>query len=164
MNKIFRYMIATFVATSLLFSSVSAEEFNIIDRERDPELYCLALNIYFEARGESIKGQFAVADVTLNRVEANDWPDNICDVVYQRRQFSWTHQVRNPQDPRIAEREAWHDAQLFAVEIARWEIMRGVTDGATYFHASYARPNWRHSFEKTTRIGTHLFYRDPNRG
>ncbi len=163
MKKILKNVVAALLATIVAYSA-SADEYNIIDREQDPELYCLALNIYFEARGESVQGQYAVADVTLNRVEAAQFPDSICDVVYQRRQFSWTHQIRNPKNPSIAEREAWHDAQLYAVEIAVWEIQRGVTDGATYFHASYVRPRWRLSFEKTTRIGTHLFYRDPTRG
>lgn len=163
MKKILNLFVAILATTVVAFSAL-ADEYNIIDREQDPELYCLALNIYFEARGETVRGQFAVADVTLNRVEADEFPDTICGVVYQRRQFSWTHQVNNPRNPRIREREAWHDAQLYAMEIAVWEIERGVTDGATFFHATYVRPRWRLSFEKTARIGAHLFYRDPSRG
>jgi N-acetylmuramoyl-L-alanine amidase len=163
MNKLFK-LVATSVAAIAFAIPLFAEEYNIIDPERDPQLYCLALNIYFEARGEPIEGQYAVADVTLNRVEADTWPNSVCEVVYQRRQFSWTHQVSNPRNPRIREREAWHDAQLFAIEIKRWNIMRGITDGATHFHASYVRPVWRHSFENTTRIGDHLFYRSRNQG
>jgi spore germination cell wall hydrolase CwlJ-like protein len=160
MKKFVKLLVAVFTATTIV-TSAFAEEHNIIDPVRDPELYCLALNIYFEARGEPIEGQYAVADVTLNRVESEQFPNTICEVVYQRRQFSWTHQIRNPRNPRLSEREAWHDAQLYAIEISRWDIMRGVTDGATYFHASYSRPRWRHSFERTEVIGVHLFYRDP---
>jgi N-acetylmuramoyl-L-alanine amidase len=163
MKKLLDSIVAV-LATTFIASFATADEYNIIDQEQNPELYCLALNIYFESRGEPVQGQFAVADVTLNRVEADEFPDSICAVVYQRKQFSWTHQVRNPRDPRISEREAWHDAQLFAKEIAVWQIERGITDGATYFHANYVRPRWRHSFEKTTKIGSHLFYRDPSRG
>lgn len=163
MKKILNLFVAILATTFIAFSA-SADDYNIIDREQDPELYCLALNIYFEARGETVQGQFAVADVTLNRVEADEFPDTICGVVYQRRQFSWTHQIHNPRNPRIREREAWHDAQLYAMEIAVWEIERGVTDGATFFHANYVRPRWRLSFKKTTQIGAHLFYRDPRRG
>jgi N-acetylmuramoyl-L-alanine amidase len=142
-------------------------QYRVIDRTKNPQLYCLALNIYFEARGESVEGQYAVADVTLNRVESSQFPNTVCDVVYQCRrqdtcQFSWVHQVKNPQQPRIREPQAWHDAQLYAVEIAKWDIMRGVTEGATYFHADYSQPYWRHQFEKTTKIGSHLFYRDPS--
>ena len=163
MKKILKTIVAALAATAFI-SSAFADEYNIINRDQDPELYCLALNIYFEARGETVRGQFAVADVTLNRVEADKFPDTICGVVYQRRQFSWTHQIHNPRNPRIREREAWHDAQLYAMEIAVWGIKRGVTDGATFFHANYVRPRWRHSFVKTMQIGVHLFYRDPSRG
>lgn len=156
MKKLFALIVA--VATTMSFPAIS-EEYNIIDQEEHPEIYCLALNIYFEARGESTKGQYAVADVTLNRVESDSYPDSICDVVYQDSQFSWTHQIRNPRNPRISEREAWHDAQLFAMEVAVWGVMRGITDGATYFHASGTRPYWSRIFTKTRTIGGHLFYR-----
>lgn len=146
--------------------SVLADEYNIIDPVTQPQLYCLALNIYFEARGEDTMGQYAVADVTLNRVEATEFPNTICEVVFQCRtanscQFSWVHQRRNPQNPTIAEREAWHDAQLYAFEIKKWDVERGITNGATYFHANYARPYWRKIFEETTTIGRHIFYVDP---
>jgi len=163
MNKIITLLVSALIST-LIVCSAMAEEYNIIDRDQDSELYCLALNIYFESRGEPTEGQYAVADVTLNRVEDTRFPDTICEVVYQRRQFSWTHQIRNPRDPRLSEREAWHDAQLYAIEISQWDIMRGITDGATYFHADYVRPSWRRHFEKTGRIGVHLFYRDPRQG
>lgn len=162
MKNVIKCFAATLAA--LIFSlSQSSAEHNIIDKEKYPELYCLALNIYFEARGESLKGQFAVADVTLNRVESSEFPDTICQVVYQPSQFSWTNSVSNPRNPRLGEKNAWFDAQIFAIEIFRWNIMRGITDGATYFHASYSRPYWRNIFEKTKKIGSHLFYIDPTR-
>lgn len=162
--KTFIVIVATYFTTVF---SVLADEYTIIDKNKNPQLFCLALNIYFEARGESTAGQYAVADVTLNRVEAKEFPDTICDVVYQCRkanscQFSWVHERKNPKNPRISEREAWHDAQLYAVEIARWNIMRGITDGATYFHADYSKPYWRHKFHKTVQIGSHKFYVDPD--
>lgn len=165
MKKIVTLLVAT-IASMTFVSSAVADDYNIIDPEQNPELYCLALNIYFESRGEPVEGQYAVADVTLNRVASSRFPDTICEVVYQCRrsdrcQFSWVHQVRNPRNPRIREQEAWHDAQLYAMEIAVWDIHRGITDGATYFHANYVRPVWRHSFEKTEIIGVHYFYRDP---
>jgi spore germination cell wall hydrolase CwlJ-like protein len=167
MKKIVKLLIAVCAATLSTVFLANAETQDIIDRETHPELYCLALNIYFEARGEQIEGQYAVADVTLNRVESSRFPDTICEVVYQCRranrcQFSWVHQIRNPHNPRIREADAWQDAQLHAMEIMYWEIQRGITDGATYFHADWVRPRWRHDFEKTAQIGVHLFYRDPN--
>lgn len=163
MKKIFTKSTAAIAALLLSTMPVLADEYNIIDQNEDPELHCLALNIYFESRGEPVLGQFAVADVTLNRVESPYFPNTICEVVYQRRQFSWTHQIPNPRNPRIRERGAWHDAQLYAIEIAEWDILRGITDDATYFHARYVSPRWRLRFENTATIGAHLFYRDPNR-
>ena len=56
---------------------------------------CLAMNIYHEARGERMEGQIAVAQVTLNRAAHEEWPSTICDVVYQPKQFSWTHMIKN---------------------------------------------------------------------
>jgi N-acetylmuramoyl-L-alanine amidase len=155
--------LVTAITVTLLATSATAGEYNIIDRDRNPELYCLALNVYFESRGEPLEGQYAVADVTLNRADSEYFPDSICSVVYQRSQFSWTHQIQNSRNPRLRERQAWYLAQQVALEITELDIMRGITDGATYFHANYVQPRWRLSFEKTTRIGTHLFYRDPTR-
>ena len=62
----------------------------------DPQQHeCLAMNIYHEARGERWEGQIAVAHVTMNRVAHDEWPNNVCDVVYQKKQFSWTHVVKD---------------------------------------------------------------------
>lgn len=168
MKKISNLFLAVMAITFVSFPVV-ADEYNIIDRKQDPQLYCLALNIYFESRGEPIQGQFAVADVTLNRVESTVYPNTICDVVYHCRrpdrcQFSWVHEIRNPRDPVIAERQAWHDAQLYAYEVARWGINRGITEGSTYFHADYVKPFWSDIFYHTMTVGSHLFYRDPSRG
>jgi N-acetylmuramoyl-L-alanine amidase len=156
-------LLATSIFVIFVSASAISEEYNVIDRDQTPNLYCLALNIYFESRGEPLEGQYAVADVTLNRAESEYFPDTICDVVYQRRQFSWTHQIQNSRNPRLSERQAWYLAQQVALEITELDIMRGITNSATYFHANYVRPRWRLSFEKTIRIGTHLFYRDPSR-
>jgi spore germination cell wall hydrolase CwlJ-like protein len=169
MKTVIKTLIATAVAINTFVFSAFADEFNIIDQKKHPELYCLALNIYFESRGESVEGQYAVADVTLNRVESEEFPNTICKVVYQCKkknacQFAWVHEIKNSKNPEILEREAWHDAQLFAAEVFRWDIQRGITDGATYFHSRGTKPDWKHKFELTGVIGTHLFYRDPNRG
>ena len=117
---------------------------------------CLAMNIYHEARGEGIDGQLAVAHVTLNRVADERWPDNICDVVYQKNQFSWTHTIKN-QQPR--ELKAWWIAKAIA-----HDVMNGKSDdntgGANFYHANYVDPSWNKKSEmiRTTKIGTHIFY------
>ena len=120
------------------------------------EIHCLALNVCHEARGEPLEGMLAVADVTLNRVRHKRFPDRICEVVWQPRQFSWTHDGKSDQ-PRNA--KAWQLAQLVA-KLA-FERKRLDTVGeATYFHADYSRtPYWARSFEKVRKIGRHVFYK-----
>lgn len=126
-----------------------------------PEFECLATALYFEARGEGIKGQAAVAEVILNRVESPTFPQTICGVVNQGNsrgcQFSFTCDGR-PEN--IRDRGAW----TVAGKIARAMIdgaPRQLTDGATYFHTPAVRPSWAKRFEKTTKIGRHIFYRAP---
>lgn len=117
---------------------------------------CLALNIYFESRGEPQEGQMAVAHVTLNRVQSNRFPNSICEVVYQHKQFSWTH-IRRNQTPTDA--EAWRRAQNIARMAIKWhKIGEDFSDGALFFHADYVRPYWAAHFDKTVRIGKHIFY------
>jgi spore germination cell wall hydrolase CwlJ-like protein len=115
---------------------------------------CLALNIYHEARGESLTGQLAVAQVTLNRSQNPAYPDEICEVVYQDHQFSWTSQ--EPPEKELA-------SLALAIWIAR-ETLEGSlpdpTDGATHFYSGTKTPHWAPSMEVTTRIGGHTFLKD----
>jgi len=115
-------------------------------------LMCLALNIYHEARGEPLEGQIAIGMVTMNRA---DWDTaSVCEVVYQRNQFSWTNRLADftPQEP-----NAWAVARRIAHTVIEGQH-DDITDGATHFHARAARPVWRHSLKKTTTIGRHVFY------
>jgi len=120
----------------------------------DKQHECMALNIYHEARGERVEGQIAVAHVTMNRVNHENWPDTICDVVYQSKQFSWTHMIK---DHTPNEKRAWKEAQV----IAR-DVMIGNTEdptkGAEFYHANYVNPWWAKSYTLTKVIGNHLFY------
>jgi len=127
------------------------------------EWRCLAEAVYFEARGESLRGQFAVAEVILNRVESPKFPSTVCGVVRQGAggkggcQFSY---VCDGKSDRIREAEAWDRAS----KIARLMIDGSdpdLTQGATHFHTTKVRPNWASRFPQTARIGTHLFYRKP---
>ncbi len=128
-----------------------------------PEFECLATALYFEARGEGIKGQAAVAEVILNRVENPTFPQTICGVVNQGNsrgcQFSFACDGR---PEKIGERGAW----TVATKIARAMMdgaPRRLTDGATYFHTPAVNPSWSKRFERTTKIGQHIFYRAPDR-
>lgn len=124
---------------------------------------CLAKALYFEARGESVKGQFAVAEVILNRVDSRTYPNSVCAVVNQgandRRagcQFSFACDGRADT---IREREAYNRV----AKIARMMMdgaPRALTGGATHFHTTNVKPGWARRFPNTAKIGSHLFYRE----
>lgn len=130
------------------------------------EAYCLALNIYQEARGEPLKGKVAVANVVKNRVESKHYPNTYCKVVQQRKgnicQFSWYCDGKHDH-PHFKSRQL-PDAIAFelATEIAL-KVMDGVivdnTDGSTHFHAVYVDPYWNKSLVLTVEYGNHIFYR-----
>lgn len=122
---------------------------------------CLSQAVYFEARGESIKGQFAVAEVVLNRVDSGQFARSVCGVVKQRGggscQFSY---VCDGTADRMRERGAREVAQRIAYVMLNG-APRALTSGATYFHTNGVRPKWSRKFERTAAIGDHLFYRNP---
>lgn len=127
----------------------------------DAQLNCLASAIYHEARGESLDGQQAVAEVVLNRVDDASFPKTICGVVSQRVsgscQFSFTCDGR---PDAYADRDAFERAEKIARAMLDG-FPRGLTDGATYFHTRWIRPGWSRRFERTADIGAHLFYKKP---
>jgi spore germination cell wall hydrolase CwlJ-like protein len=122
----------------------------------DAERNCLASAIYFEARGESIEGQLAVAEVVLNRVASGRYPDSICEVVKQPAQFSF---VRNGAFPPIDKGSAaWRKAMAVA-QIAAENPADGLTSDVLWYHANCVAPSWGHRLARATQIGTHIFYR-----
>ena len=129
----------------------------------DAQFECLAQALYFEARGESVKGQFAVAEVILNRVDSGLYPRSICGVVKQGSryacQFSY---VCDGYSDQIRERAAY--AQV--AKVARLMIdgaPRDLTAGATHFRTGAVMPGWARKFTQTARIGAHYFHRQPMR-
>lgn len=123
---------------------------------------CLAKAIYFEARGESVKGEFAVAEVVANRADSPDFPHDICSVVNQGAghpggcQFSF---VCDGMTDRIGDPVSYEKAGKIARLILDG-APRALTEGATYFHTVWVHPPWSHRFEETAEIGAHVFYRD----
>jgi spore germination cell wall hydrolase CwlJ-like protein len=114
-------------------------------------ILCLALNIYFESRGEHIQGQYAVAHVTLNRVKQNK--SDICTEVFKKGQFSWTRYKFKIPDNKD---ESWILAQKVAHQAL---LSKDNTFGATYFHSESCRST--SIFKKklvTKSIGKHIFY------
>ena len=115
-------------------------------------LHCLTEALYFEARGEGRSGQRAVAEVILNRVDSRTFPNSVCGVVHQRGQFTYNKNAR------IREKGTFARVQKVA-HAALSGAPRTLTDGATYFHTGGVKPSWSRRFERTTRIGAHIFYR-----
>lgn len=134
-------------------------------RKGGAEWRCLAEALYFEARGESVKGQFAVAEVILNRVDSPEFPDEICAVVHQgtgrkyQCQFTYTCDGYKEviSEPRAFERVG---------KVAHLMVQgapRPLTQGATHYHTRAVNPRWAHRFPRTATIGVHHFYRMPTR-
>lgn len=138
------------------FSTTSPVE--VSDRER----WCLATAIYFEARGESYRGQVAVAQVVMNRVKDHRYPDTICGVVFQNQnkrnacQFSF---ACDGIPEVVTERESWAQAEDIAQRYLGGELYLAEVGSATHYHATYVRPAWAPRMEKVTQIGLHVFYK-----
>lgn len=117
--------------------------------------FCLALVIYVEARGEPIDGQYLVADVVLNRVQADKWPDSVCSVVFDPKQFSG---INNKLDTReIFSDPAWK----ISVDVAT-EALSGNDLGsdATHFHTTDVDPYWSNDLTLLGQYGSHIFYKE----
>jgi N-acetylmuramoyl-L-alanine amidase len=133
------------------------------EHTRIQELTCLALNVYHEARGEPLVGQYAVAEVTMNRVVSRRYPDTICDVVYEQRwdrirrryvgAFSWT-ELDSTEELRTKE---WSRA-LKVAEAVYDEREKPMLQGALFYHARTIRPSWARGKQPVARIGAHVFY------
>ena len=150
--------------------ALSAADFAVRDEmaDRAAEQQCLAEAVYFEARSESTKGQKAVAEVVLNRVESKFYPDTVCGVVYQGQQRALAQGKKNCQfsftcdgsmDRWTPVGSHWDKAQDIA-HIALDGGFKKVTKDATHYHTNYVRPGWSRRLKRVTTIGTHKFYLD----
>ena len=123
----------------------------------DDQWECLQRALYFEARGESLRGQFAVAEVILNRVDSPDFPGTVCHVVNARGRgqcaFSYVCDGLRSMSDAVSRDRAGRIARVMLDGAPR-----SLTLGATYFHASYVSPDWGQRVH-TASIGAHIFYR-----
>jgi len=117
------------------------------------EISCLMSVAYHEARGEPREGKVAVIEVVLARRDSGRWPSTACGVVAQRSQFSFVRRGRIPDVPSSSEQ---------GLRSLVLDVLSGRTSssarGATFFHATYAKPSWRHRLRHVSQIGRHLFY------
>jgi len=149
------------VIATTLFGLTQLLETNRMERR---ELTCLALNVYYEARGESRAGMYAVAEVTMNRVTSPRYPETVCEVVYEQRwdrlrkrrvgAFSWTEFNIVPHP----EGKQWKQAREVA-EAVYFGRQPPALDGALHYHATYIRPSWSRGREPVAKVGGHIFYK-----
>jgi len=132
----------------------------------EEERRCLAAGIYFEARGESVEGQLAVAEVILNRVKSRRYADSICGVVFQgasklnRCQFSFACDGKSAK-PR--DMVAWRKATRLARYVMMGQPRDPVVGHATYFHTMSVNPDWAQHMVEVKKIGRHIFYKANDR-
>jgi spore germination cell wall hydrolase CwlJ-like protein len=167
-----RYLAALFIFALLILAVWSPP---ILASDRDGARFCLAQNMYFEAGNQSLAGKIAVSQVVLNRVNHPNFPDNVCDVVYQghhhtnwkgnyvpqrnRCQFSWYCDGK-PDVP--VDSVTWESALRIADTVLRSQASpywTDFTDGALWYHADYVHPFWADSLNKTSVIDNHIFYK-----
>lgn len=154
---------AALAAIVLLFAvEAIAADVPDCNKLREDGRACLACNIYQEARSQSEPGQYAVALVTLNRVKSKNWPNEICEVVWQRWQFSWTNDGKSD---KIHNPKKWEEALAVAdsilTSLEHGMPVNDITNNAYYYHATYVHPKWAPHKQMTVMIGDHVFYTDP---
>ena len=124
----------------------------------DEQSNCLATAVYFEARGEALEGQLAVAHVVMNRAASGKYPPDWCSVMKQPWQFSFVN-PRTGQYPSIdTASAAWARAQGIA-RLAAANVVPSVDSDVLWYHATYVAPSWCHRLSKVEKIGAHIFYR-----
>ncbi len=134
----------------------------VVNRYSGRERRCMSTAIYFEARGESYRGQVAVAQVIMNRVKLSLYPDTICGVVFQnqsrrdRCQFSF---ACDGIPERVTDRKAWARAQEITQKVTTGKIYLSDVANATHYHANYVHPDWARRMKRVATIGSHIFYR-----
>jgi len=172
MKKLLTGILTSTIITAGVVVPIKAQSIN--ERYTSEDSQCLAMNIYYEARSSNLADKAGVADVVLNRVNDLRYPNTICEVVHQGKQKpSWKDpnkmvMVRNAcqfswycdgkaDDPR--DEDSWHEAQLIAYNMLEHNKFRGITEGATHYHAKYVNPSWAKTLQQVGRLGAHIYYR-----
>lgn len=174
-NPILLGVILSFIISAIFITSAARSdgfgfgqqiievEYNELTKDAKRQVDCLAENIYHEAKSESAKGQIAVALVTMNRVNDERFPKDICGVVKQKNnfegrivcQFSWhCMAVRLNKNSEYYQEALKHALHVYA----NYELIEDFTRGSLYYHADYVRPGWK--LLKTVVIGRHIFYKE----
>lgn len=160
MGKLISFLVAMTLAFLPLHLTTKADELTVARIERARSVQCLAYNMYFEARNQSVKGMQAVGWVTMNRAKSPDFQNDVCGVVYDKNgrgcQFSWT--CAKGHTKKIREIDTWTKVVALAEKVYD-NVVRDPTHGALYFHHIELSPQWANSKRVVARIGDHVFYR-----
>ena len=162
------FITAFFMLLGIVTSATATQAKGLFTADDKPEMWCLALNIYYESRSSNRADRMAVADVVLNRVNHTNYPNTVCEVVQQGKQYADGRMVRNRcqfswycdgKSDWPTNMDAWVEAQQIAYNMLVHSDARGITEGATHYHATYVSPQWARDFALVGRIGEHIFYR-----
>jgi hypothetical protein len=124
----------------------------------DAETNCLATAVYFEARGETLDGQLAVARVVMNRAASGKYPPSWCATVTQPYQFSFVNPRTQQMPAPNYNCDAWRKAEAVA-RLAAANVVPSLSTDVLWYHADYVAPSWRRNLTEVQKIGTHIFYR-----
>lgn len=161
----FSFLLTLYFVTNITFNKHKAsQDFTVpvTAAERERQLDCLTRNIYFEAGSEPFEGKIAVAQVTINRVNSDRYPDDICKVVFQKNvfydkvicQFSWYCERGNKV---VSQKDQnYKESEIAAKKVLLEDFRLPSLTKAMYYHADYVQPNW--NLPKITKIGRHIFY------
>ena len=142
---------------ALLLSTASCEHQPVPTVAQATEFKCMLKNIYHEARGEGVEGMQAVALVTLNRAKQQD--KTVCEVVYQRKQFSWTNTAKGRNKPITGDINVAYNVASAAMS----DRLIDFTSGATHYHTTKVKPVWRRALDEVVVINNHIFYKGRNK-
>ena len=159
MNK----LLSSIILSTLVFLPLTSQQQtlkyeNAISRDIGKQVLCMAKNIYYEAAMEPFEGKLAVAQVTMNRVNSNKFPSNVCDVVYQKTgstyQFSWVGENVGP----IRSKYAWEECLIVAKKALTEKRLHDTIykTKSMYYHNTSVNPAWKLKY--VAKIGNHLFY------
>ena len=143
--------------------AIEAKKHTVIEQYslKEKEKMCLARNLFYEARGEGEHGMVLVGHVTLNRMKSPRYPNSICEVVYQPKQFSWTMKYGRTSRPQQKNPDVWKKTVALAERVYE-EHKKGIdpTGSAKYFYnPTLANPRWASAKTVTARHGQHVFLR-----
>lgn len=161
-SSVLNVLVLGSIASVGVYQMKTAEATQYVKSVSAKDKVCLQQNIFFEARNQSTLGQESVAWVTLNRMNSSKYPNSICGVVWQSKQFSWTHDgLSDKPSSNILEQKAWEKAGHIAEKVLFKYAMdhKDPTNGAIMYHADYVKPYWKAAYNEVSKIDNHIFYK-----